>query len=88
MAKKESTEEIIQKKIDDFDMKMRVLQEYDCIRNKILEKMKWEYMDYKDPDDEHEENYFEVPDEESYIYPRYVAINTLLSILDKAVLGG
>lgn len=88
MAKKENTEEIIQKKIDDMELKVRVLREYEDIRNKILEKMKWEYMVYHDPDEEHEDNYFEVPDVESYIYQNYVAINTLLSMLDKAVIGG
>ena len=88
MAKSEKTEVIIQKKIDDMELKVKVLREYEDIRNKILEKMKWEYMDYHDPDDEHEENYFSQPAEDSYIYPRYIALNTLLSMLDKAVIGG
>lgn len=78
----------LESKINDMSKEIKILEEYSWVRAKIIEKMQWDYMNWKDPDDDHEEKWFDAPDEDDYRYQGYEAINELLSKLDKAIIGG
>jgi hypothetical protein len=53
------------------------------IYEKVKESMKWDCMQYHEPDDEHEESWFTEPDEDHYQYSQYQVYQEVLEAIEK-----
>lgn len=81
-------EKTIEDKIQDLQIKQRILEAYDSTRKHIIETMRWNYMDYHEADEDHDEAWYTAPDENDYRYLMYIGMNEMLAKCDKAIIGG
>jgi hypothetical protein len=74
----------IDEKLNEIEKKYHELQNYKDFREYLVDKMQWDSMISHGADEEHDEVWFEIPDEEdTYRYPKYQFYQHVLEVLDK-----
>lgn len=70
-------------KFVELNRKARRVSVLSTIYDSVMDKMKWDTMDYHGADDEHEESWFTEPDENSWNYDeKMLAYETYKEVLD------
>ena len=72
-------------KKEQLEKELARLNIYEGLRQALMDKIKWDYMQYHEADEEHEESWFTAPDMDNWRYNEYLAAMDIVNALDSII---
>ena len=72
-------------KKEQLEKELTRLNIYEGLRKALMDKIQWDYMQYHEADEEHEESWFTAPDMDNWRYNEYLAAMDIVNTLDSII---